>query len=178
MPREGFQPPQYEIRLRTFTSLAALVAVLGIGAVFMAVVVLFSWPNTDVGSPTARVFTGTVDEFTVGKPVTFVEGRFHLVKRDDGSFIALSWKDVHSGCTVPWRPDFVFPDRAGHEIKGWFRDPCHGATYDAFGVRVFGPAARNLDQFPVEVVGDEVYVLATEEKLILGENPQWVDSDP
>jgi len=150
-------------------SIVALMAVLVIGATSLAVIVSFSWPTLDVGSPTLRVYAGRVDDFEVGQPVTFPEGRFHLVKQEDGSFIAPFWKDPHLGCTVPWRPNFRFTDpRTGESKEGWFRNPCHGETYDAYGVRVFGPSPRNLDQFPVEVVGDQVYVLAVESKLTLG----------
>jgi len=170
MPREAFWPPQYEVRLRVYASLAALGVMLGLGLTLFILVLTFSWPRADIGSPTSRVYAGAVDDFVVGIPVTFAEGRFHLVKRDDGSFLALSWKDPHLGCTVPWRGSFEFVDpRDGVSKTGWFRNPCHGETYDAYGVRVFGPAPRNLDQYPVEIVSDEVYVLAVESKLILGE---------
>jgi hypothetical protein len=35
--------------------------------------------------------------------VIFPERQFHLVKKQDGSFVALSWRSTHLGCTVPWR---------------------------------------------------------------------------
>jgi len=171
MPREGFWlPPQYALRLKLYASLAALVAVIGIGVTFLVVVVSFAWPSADVGSPTARVYAGHVDEFEAGQPVTFSEGKFHLVKREDGSFIALYWKSPFRGCTIAWREGFLFTDpRTGVTSQGWFRDPCHGATFDAAGVYVFGASPRNMDRFPVEVVGDEVYVLAAESKIMRGE---------
>lgn len=54
--------------------------------------------------------------------------------------IALSHRCTHLGCHLPWRPDFQFAGEAG-----WFRCPCHSATYTKAGVRVFGPAARDMD---------------------------------
>jgi hypothetical protein len=172
MPREGFwMPPQFEQRLKVYASLAVLAGALVVGAALLVVFVSFSWPKAELGSPTARIYAGHVDEFQVGQPVTFTEGKFHLVKQKDGSFIALYWQaSAYRGCTVPWRESFSFRDpRTGHESRGWFRDPCSGATWDVNGVRVFGPAPRNMDQFPVEVVGDKIYVRATFDKIILGD---------
>jgi cytochrome b6-f complex iron-sulfur subunit len=172
-PRETFWLTPQD-RLKVFVSIAALMAMLVIGATSLAFVASFSWPTRDAGSPTAQVYAGRVDEFEVGQPVEFRDGKFWLVKQEDGSFIALFWRDPHLGCTVPWRPDFRFTDpRTGESKEGWFRDPCYGATYDVNGVRVFGPSPRNLDQFPVEIVGDQVYVLASEAKLILGATPKY-----
>lgn len=175
MPREGsWLPLQYELRLKVYASLAALALVMTMGIAFLAVLVSFSWPETAVGSPTARIYAGSVDEFDVAQPVQFTEGKFWLVKQEGGSFIALYWKaSAYRGCTVPWRKDFSFPDpRTGHDTRGWFRDPCSGSTWDVNGVRVFGPAPRNMDQFPIEIVGDKIYVRATLDKIILGESPK------
>jgi Rieske Fe-S protein len=41
---------------------------------------------------------------------------------------------------------------------GWFRDLCHGSTYLMDGERVFGPAPRDLDRYPVSIVGSRVVV--------------------
>lgn len=67
--------------------------------------------------------------------------------------LALYQKDPRLGCTVPWRPDFEFLGR-----KGWFRNPCHGQTYDLDGNCVFGPCIRGLDRFPVRVKDGRVQV--------------------
>jgi Rieske Fe-S protein len=54
---------------------------------------------------------------------------------------------------VPWREEFVFDG-----VRGWFRDPCSGTTYDLNGFRVFGPAPRGLDQYPVRIVNGNIEV--------------------
>jgi nitrite reductase/ring-hydroxylating ferredoxin subunit len=171
MPRDGFWiPPQFEQRLKVYAALAALAGAVVVGVALLAVFVSFSWPEADVGSPSARIYAGTADQFEVGQPVTFSEGKFHLVKQEDGSFIALYWRSPFRGCTVPWRENLIFADpETGTRKEGWFRDPCHGATFDLKGVRVFGPSPRNMDQLPVEIVGAKVYVLAAEQNLIRGQ---------
>jgi cytochrome b6-f complex iron-sulfur subunit len=69
-----------------------------------------------------------------------------------GGLLALWQKCPHLGCTVPWRPDFVFEGNPGE--GGWFRCPCHGSTYTKAGVRVFGPAPHPMDTFPLTIGGD------------------------
>jgi Rieske Fe-S protein len=171
MPRESFWLSPQD-RLKVFVSVLALMAVMLAGATSLAFFVSFSWPTLEVGSPPVRVHAGNIYDFEVGQPVRFTQGKFWLVKQVDGSFIALYWKATDfRGCTVPWRPDFEWPDPStGQSTIGWFRDPCSGSTWDVNGLRVFGPAARNLDRFPVEIVGKEVYVLAEASELIPGGN--------
>jgi len=100
-------------------------------------------------------------------PVRNFEGRFWLVnlsagetpngEQTEGGLVALWTKCPHLGCTVPWRPDFTFLGR-----KGWFRCPCHGSTYTREGgVRVFGPAPRSMDTFPLEVQDDGSLIVQT-----------------
>ena len=95
------------------------------------------------------------------------EGKFWLLNLEPGitphgeetpgGLLALWQKCPHLGCTVPWRPDFVFAGR-----KAWFRCPCHGSTYTKEGgVRVFGPAPRSMDVFPLEVKDDGSILVQT-----------------
>jgi cytochrome b6-f complex iron-sulfur subunit len=83
------------------------------------------------------------------------------VKLNTGEIIALSQKSTHLGCTVPYRPDFVWSG-----IKSWFRDPCSGSTWDLNGHKVYGPAPRGLDQYAVQIVGAQVQVLVGPNSLI------------
>ena len=62
-------------------------------------------------------------------PLKNPQGKFWLVHNEDG-VLALYWKCVHLGCTVPWN--------AG---SSEFVCPCHGSVYDPNGVRIAGPAA-------------------------------------
>ncbi len=102
-----------------------------------------------------------------GDPVRIPEGRFWLMNLEagvtpngeetPGGLLACWQKCPHLGCTVPYRSDFVFAGR-----KGWFRCPCHGSTYTREGgVRVYGPAPRSLDVFPLEVKEDGSIVVQT-----------------
>jgi len=77
----------------------------------------------------------------------------------EGAIVALYHKCPHLGCTVPWRPEFAYEDpRTGEAYKGWFRCPCHGSTYSAGGVRVFGPAPRSMDTFAVTIEDGRITV--------------------
>ena len=100
-------------------------------------------------------------------PIVIAEGRFFLLNLEPGitpngettpgGLLALWRKCPHLGCTVPWRPDFVFQGR-----KGWFRCPCHGSTYTKEGgIIVAGPAPRPLDVFPITVQSDRSLLVQT-----------------
>jgi cytochrome b6-f complex iron-sulfur subunit len=100
-------------------------------------------------------------------PQEFPDGRFWLVNLGDASVadsrmpagdyperaqkgvIALYKVCVHLGCLYKWVPT---NDR--------FECPCHGSKYLANGVRIDGPARRNLDVFVIEAVDGGGNVLA------------------
>ena len=62
----------------------------------------------------------------------------YILRRDDGSFTALSPICTHRGCTV---------DVAGVNLVC----PCHGSTYDRAGSVLKGPAERSLLSLPVQL---------------------------
>lgn len=91
-------------------------------------------------------------------PVRVPEGKFWLANLQGnqgdvldvggtGGLLALYWKCPHLGCTVPWRGDFNGSVVGFPGLIGWFRCPCHGSTYSRAGIRVFGPAPRDMDTF-------------------------------
>lgn len=136
-------------RLRVFALvLAALVLAAGIG------LVAFLNPGDEEGRPPAALFdAGAVDDFQINQPVSFPEPGFFLVRRGEREFLALYEQDPESGCAVPWRPEFEF-----RGWKGWFRDPCHGGTYDLAGRCFAGPCPRGLDRYPTLIRDGRVLV--------------------
>ncbi len=133
----------------------------GIGAIVAASAagfVDFVYPRGVAG------FGGTVSVSAAavpapGQKVQIPVGRFWLVnlteEQGGPGLLALWWKCPHLGCTVPWKPNFQWPDpTTGADKKGWFRCPCHGSTYTDAGIRVFGPAPRSLDTMDLTVSAD------------------------
>lgn len=110
-----------------------------------------------------RVSAGDVSQYPPGSKTQVPEGRFWLVnlteEQGGPGLLALWWKCPHLGCTVPWKPAFIWPDAlTGAPKQGWFRCPCHGSTYTDAGVRVFGPAPRSLDTMALTVDGGRISV--------------------
>ncbi len=174
MPRAAFFVSRYE-RPKILISVAVLIGVLALSLLSLAAFVSFAWPEHGPPPPPPAAHAGHVGDFVVGQPVAFALARAYLVKQPDGGFLALSWRSTYRGCTVIWRPDFGFTDpRDGVYKLGWFRDPCHGAIWDVNGVLVAGPAARNLDRFPVEVSANDVYVHGDSLHLIPGATPSTI----
>jgi cytochrome b6-f complex iron-sulfur subunit len=109
------------------------------------------------------VSAGDVSLYPPGSKTQVPEGRFwlvHLTEEQGGpGLLALWWKCPHLGCTVPWRPTFLWPDeQTGAPKQGWFRCPCHGSTYTDAGVRVYGPAPRSMDTMALTIDGGRISV--------------------
>lgn len=90
---------------------------------------------------------GTADSFPVGSVTPFTQGRFYLVRMQDGGFLALYRKCTHLGCAVPWNP-----------AEGRFVCPCHASAFEMDGQVINTPAPRPLDRFAVTIVGGIVKV--------------------
>ncbi len=124
--------------------------VAGAGTFFLAEAaagfVAFFWPTkidkfgTKIAVPEAGIPAAGA------APIANRDGKFWLINNEDGA-LALYWKCVHLGCTVPWNGD-----------EGQFHCPCHGSLYDRRGVVTGGPAPRPLDIMKIEVDGDQVTV--------------------
>ncbi len=108
--------------------------------------VAFFWPNK-IGKFGSKITVPAANIPKVGgDPIVDRDGKFWLINNEDGA-LALYWKCVHLGCTVPWNP-----------TEKQFHCPCHGSIYDKHGVRTAGPAPRPLDIMAITSEGGIVSV--------------------
>jgi cytochrome b6-f complex iron-sulfur subunit len=101
-----------------------------------------------------KVAAGTVEEIKAllasQKYVRNATGKFYLLPAAEERTIAVYWRCVHLGCTVP-APN---PD-----LNGNIQCPCHGSLYTGkTGDLIHGPATRPLDYFPISVENGNVIV--------------------
>ena len=75
-----------------------------------------------------------------------------LIQSAPGEYRAMSATCTHLGCTVQYRPDIK---------EVWCA--CHNGLYDLNGHNISGPPPRPLEQFDVQVRGDEIYVRRKQE---------------
>ncbi len=93
------------------------------------------------------VIAGPVDRFEFGSVTAFQQGRFYLVRLEDGGFLALSRTCTHLGCTVPWDVE-----------QARFVCPCHASAFDITGEVLDPPAPRPLDLYEVRIENQIVKV--------------------
>jgi cytochrome b6-f complex iron-sulfur subunit len=86
------------------------------------------------------IVAGPIDRFEAGSVTAFPQGKFYLVRLEDGGFLAMSRVCTHLGCTVPWIAD-----------EGRFLCPCHSSAFDIRGDVVNPPAPRALDLYAVRI---------------------------
>ena len=120
------------------------------GAEMVAGTVAWFRPRKDntSGEQLESVFdAGPVDQFERGSVNAYVQGRFYLVRLEDGGFLALSRTCTHLSCTVPWVED-----------ENRFMCPCHSSVFDIKGDVIDPPAPRAMDLFDVRIEGGIVRV--------------------
>jgi cytochrome b6-f complex iron-sulfur subunit len=105
------------------------------------VVIDFLRPGPARSEAGAGVITaGPVDAFEPDSVTAFPQGKFYLVRLEDGGFLAVSRECTHLGCTVPWIKE-----------EHRFVCPCHASGFDIRGEVVNPPAPRALDVFEVRI---------------------------
>jgi cytochrome b6-f complex iron-sulfur subunit len=127
---------------------------LGTGAVaslaaILYPVVRFMIPPRIVESAASSVVAAKVPELKPnnGKIFKFGSKPGLLILTPAGEFRAFSAVCTHLDCTVQYRPD---------EKLIWCA--CHNGRYDLTGKNISGPPPRPLEEFKVNVRGDEIVV--------------------
>jgi cytochrome b6-f complex iron-sulfur subunit len=124
----------------------ALLAVVSLEALW--ILFTFLAPRRRAVGSASVLTLGPIDDFAPGTVTAVPEGKFYLVRLDDGAFLALHRACTHLGCTVPWS-----------EERRRFVCPCHASVYDIRGEVVQSPAPRPLDWMPVRVENGIVKVV-------------------
>jgi len=104
-------------------------------------------PRVNLSNTDGLVVAGKVVDFRPGSVTAYPQGRFYLVRLEDGGFLALSRQCTHLGCTVPW-----------DEKAGQFACPCHASVFDITGSVIKSPAPRALDCFPITIENNVIQV--------------------
>ncbi len=102
----------------------------------------------------SKVNAGTVQDVKTllagQKYVRNSEGRFYILPAAADSAIAVYWRCVHLGCTVPAPSPALF---------GNIQGPCQGLLYNGLtGALIPGPAKHPLDYFPMSIENGSVIV--------------------
>lgn len=123
-------------------SLSAL-ALLEVGGASL----MFMRPRQMEGQFGAIIAAGAVDSFRPGSVTEFPDGRFFLIRAEDGGFLAVYNRCTHLGCTVSWQSE-----------KNGFFCPCHASNFDQHGEVVNPPAPRPLDTLAIHIEEGQVLV--------------------
>ncbi|MEA3460488.1 MAG: Rieske (2Fe-2S) protein [Bacteroidota bacterium] len=98
-----------------------------------------------------KIFTVGLEELPLNATKRFkdLQGRdLMIVRTGEREVKAISTVCTHLGCTVFWQKD-----------RQEFFCPCHNGSFDKNGVVIAGPPPAPLDLYPVELEGDNVFVI-------------------
>ncbi|MFZ5826012.1 MAG: ubiquinol-cytochrome c reductase iron-sulfur subunit [Bacillota bacterium] len=107
------------------------------------------WPIKLTGFGGIVPASKKAQDMQVGEVLMVRDGKYYLTRTDDG-LMALYWKCVHLGCTVPY-----------NEAAGKFLCPCHASVYEISGQNIAGPAPRPLDMMEIKVEADGTVLVNT-----------------
>lgn len=108
---------------------------------------MFMQPRQLEGEFGGQVTAGPVDSFPLASVTEFPDGRFYLIRVQEGGFLAVYSRCTHLGCTVNWEAD-----------ENRFFCPCHASSFDMNGSVNNPPAPRALDTFAITIEDGQVIV--------------------
>ena len=154
-----------EITRRRFLNLVgnSAIGVAALGS--LGVTLEFLKPNVLLEIP-MRFKAGTVESMPPGSVVFNPEYRVYIFRDVAGFFYAVSAVCTHLGCTTNWKMEGT----AEHP-EGVIACPCHGSVFSRTGIKLSGPAPRNLDRFRMRLEEGKLVVdtgeTVSEEQMIL-----------
>ncbi len=134
---------------RDFTKLLLAGGIVGwVGSVLYPVFSFLRPPHIPEAN-VQSVKAGSASAFAINTAQIVKFGRkpVILIRDEGGAFHALSATCTHLECIVQYRGDLK---------QIWCA--CHNGLYDLKGRNVSGPPPRPLDEYAVNVVGDEIMV--------------------
>ena len=139
------QPPTRRKVLNFFLGTSALAS---LGAILYPIA-RFMIPPRIVESAASSVVAAKVAEVkpNSGKVFKFGSKPAILIQTPTGEYRAFNAVCTHLDCTVQYRPE---------EKLIWCA--CHNGRYDLTGKNISGPPPRPLEEFKVNVRGDEIVV--------------------
>lgn len=134
---------------REFTKLLLAGGVIGWAGSVVYPIISYLRPPKVPEDNVQSVKAGSAAAFPVntGQIVKFGRNPVILVREESGDFRALAATCTHLGCIVQYRGDLK---------QIWCA--CHNGIYDLKGRNVSGPPPKPLDEYVVNVVGDEIMV--------------------
>lgn len=147
---------------RDFFSMAGWAGFLGILSATTLAFLRFMFP---------RVLFEPSQVFKAGFPEEYIPGtvsekwkrkeRVWIVRKEDGSFYAISAICTHLGCTPRWL-----------EQENKFKCPCHGSGFTREGVNYEGPAPRPLERVKI-TLSDDGQLFIDKATKFLYEKGEW-----
>jgi menaquinol-cytochrome c reductase iron-sulfur subunit len=148
-----------------FGVVSSLTGILSAAIGAPAAIYLFTPPKRSKNS--GWVDAGNISELALKTPQRVDVQRVHidawkirsetdaawLVRTDAQKVIAFSPRCTHLGCAYHWE-----------QRAAVFECPCHGSTFSITGEVLSGPAPRPLDQYPVKMEGDRLWLGDLENK--------------
>lgn len=113
-------------------------------------IIKFIFPPKLPEASQIQVKVGKIDDIPLnsGKIFRFGSRPGIIVRKADGSFVALSATCTHLGCIVQYRADLEHI---------WCA--CHNGHFDLSGKVLSGPPPTPLQEFKIKIMGNEIYVV-------------------
>jgi menaquinol-cytochrome c reductase iron-sulfur subunit len=156
MPKTPHMSRREFVGIVTAAAGTVMGAIIGIPAIGYLIAPALNKTAADTWIP-----AGPLENYPVGVPTLFNFNRtkvngwektvnsygVYVIRRDDGSFLALSNTCTHLSCRVNWSQD-----------ESAYICPCHDAYFDIDGGVVKGPQPRALDPYETKVEENNLFI--------------------